>query len=379
MVMTWQNGRQLKSIKVDDTTTLEFTYDINGQRQSKVEKKNGAAVHTTKYYYDGTKLVGENKDGTIVWYDYDENGTPVGMRLNGEDYVFRRNLQGDITGIFDSTGTLVVEYTYGNSWGFGITVSGSKAAEIGACNSLRYRGYYYDSESGLYYLNTRYYDPSICRFVNADGYVSTGQGTQGYNMYSYCGFNPVMRVDKSGDFWSLIALGCVALGCVVFFSGCSSSSNQPPSNYIDNKSTNQNCYSYAFGLPHAANPGDYSANNASERMYYSKKIYSTNEIANYVQRDMTALNKKVRIVKSPAEKLHDEFLVAMKSSTNVLWQTGAADYHFALQLSDGTWADKPGSTASRWNKIDGTAITWDLGNIKDYYNTETVYFAVVKE
>ena len=114
-------------------------------------------------------------------------------------------------------------------------------------------------------------------------------------------------------------------------------------------------------------------------MYYSKKIYSTNEIANYVQRDMTALNKKVRIVKSPAEKLHDEFIVAMKSSTNVLWQTGAADYHFALQLSDGTWADKPGSTASRWNKIDGTAITWDLGNIKDYYNTETVYFAVVKE
>ena len=204
MVMTWQNGRQLRSIKIDDATTLEFTYDINGQRQSKVEKKNGAAVHTTKYYYDGTKLVGENKDGTIVWYDYDENGTPIGMRLSGDDYVFRRNLQGDITGIFDSTGTLVVEYTYGNAWGFGITVSGSKAAEIGACNSLRYRGYYYDSESGLYYLNTRYYDPSICRFVNADGYVSTGQGTQGYNMYSYCGFNPVNRIDVNGRFWKEI-------------------------------------------------------------------------------------------------------------------------------------------------------------------------------
>ena len=204
MVMTWQNGRQLRSIKIDDTTTLEFTYDINGQRQSKVEKKNGTAVHTTKYYYDGTKLVGENKDGTIVWYDYDESGTPIGMRLSGDDYVFRRNLQGDITGIFDSTGTLVVEYTYGNSWGFGITVSGSKATEIGTCNSLRYRGYYYDSESGLYYLNTRYYDPSICRFVNADGYVSTGQGTQGYNMYSYCGFNPVNRIDTNGRFWKEI-------------------------------------------------------------------------------------------------------------------------------------------------------------------------------
>ena len=161
--------------------------------------------------------MGENKDGTIVWYDYDENGTPVGMRLNGADYVFRRNLQGDITGIFDSSGNLVAEYAYGNAWGFGITVSGSKAAEIGACNSLRYRGYYYDSESGLYYLNTRYYDPSICRFVNADGYVSTGQGTQGYNMYSYCGFNPVMRVDKSGNFFaeiSVVAAGGIIVGAI---------------------------------------------------------------------------------------------------------------------------------------------------------------------
>lgn len=82
--MVQENGRQLKSIVKGDTT-LEFTYDINGQRQSKVEKKNGTTVHTTKYYYDGTKLAAENKDGTIVWYDYDENGVPIGMRVNGQD------------------------------------------------------------------------------------------------------------------------------------------------------------------------------------------------------------------------------------------------------------------------------------------------------
>ncbi len=204
MVMTWQNGRQLRSIKIDDATTLEFTYDINGQRQSKVEKKTAPPSTPRNITTTAQSSWVKNKDGTIVWYDYDENGTPIGMRLSGDDYVFRRNLQGDITGIFDSTGTLVVEYTYGNAWGFGITVSGSKAAEIGACNSLRYRGYYYDSESGLYYLNTRYYDPSICRFVNADGYVSTGQGTQGYNMYSYCGFNPVNMVDPTGNSWKAV-------------------------------------------------------------------------------------------------------------------------------------------------------------------------------
>ena len=218
MVMTWQNGRQLKSIKVDDTTTLEFTYDINGQRQSKVEKKNGTAVHTTKYYYDGTKLVGENKDGTIVWYDYDENGTPVGMRLSGDDYVFRRNLQGDITGIFDSTGTLVVEYTYGNSWGFGITVSGSKAAEIGACNSLRYRGYYYDSESGLYYVSSRYYDPEIGRWINADNQIAgVGGEVLGYNMFAYCMNNPVNMSDPSGNWpkWATKLVAAVAVVAVV--------------------------------------------------------------------------------------------------------------------------------------------------------------------
>ena len=243
MVMTWQNGRQLKSIKVDDTTTLEFTYDINGQRQSKVEKKNGAAVHTTKYYYDGTKLVGENKDGTIVWYDYDENGTPVGMRLNGEDYVFRRNLQGDITGIFDSTGTLVVEYTYSNSWGFGITVSGSKAAEIGACNSLRYRGYYYDSESGLYYLNTRYYDPSICRFVNADELLNQTD-MQGFNLYSYCFNNPVVYVDpdgkKPGDLFN--TMDDAARDFAFYYNSESIQSNREIASFIYSVKTTETVY-----------------------------------------------------------------------------------------------------------------------------------------
>ena len=203
MTMTWQNGRQLKSIVKGDTT-LEFTYDINGQRQSKVEKKNGTTVHTTKYYYDGTKLAAENKDGTIVWYDYDENGVPIGMRVNGQDYIFRRNLQGDIVKIFNSDNDPVVGYNYQNAWGGGVEVTGPLGGSIGKYNSLRYRGYYYDAEFGLYYLNSRYYDPAMCRFINADGYVSTGQGNAGLNMYSYCGNNPVNRIDSNGRFFEKI-------------------------------------------------------------------------------------------------------------------------------------------------------------------------------
>ncbi len=199
MQMTWQNGRQLKELTAPNGKMLRFSYDINGQRQTKVERNYGNVVHTTKYFYDGTKLAGEKKDDTIVWYDYDENGSPVGMRVNGLDYIFRKNLQGDITGIYNSSTELIVEYTYSDAWGAGVTVSGSAASTIGMYNSFRYRGYYYDTESGLYYLNSRYYDPVACRFINADGVISTDQGANGYNMYSYCKNNPVNMSDDSGQ------------------------------------------------------------------------------------------------------------------------------------------------------------------------------------
>ena len=152
---------------------LQFSYDLNGQRQAKIERSYGNVVHTTKYFYDGTKLAGEKKDDTIVWYDYDQNGAPVGMRVNGLDYIFRKNLQGDITGIYNSSDELIVEYSYADAWGAGVTVSGSAASTIGMYNSFRYRGYYYDTESGLYYLNSRYYDPVACRFINADSQLNT--------------------------------------------------------------------------------------------------------------------------------------------------------------------------------------------------------------
>ena len=201
MQMTWQNGRQLKKLTAPNGKMLQFSYDLNGQRQAKIERNYGNVIHNTHYFYDGTKLAGEKKDDTIVWYDYDQNGAPVGMRVNGLDYIFRKNLQGDITGIYDSYAQLIVEYTYADAWGAGVTVSGSQASTIGMYNSFRYRGYYYDTESGLYYLNSRYYDPVACRFINADGYVSTGQGNAGYNMYSYCRNNPVNRIDVDGHFW----------------------------------------------------------------------------------------------------------------------------------------------------------------------------------
>ena len=119
------------------------------------------------------------------------------------------NMQGDI----------VAKYTY-DAWGDIVSVTDENGNAItdqnhvANQNPIRYRGYYYDTESGLYYLNSRYYDPVTGRFVNADGYVSTGQDITGLNMFAYCGNNPVNRADSSGESWWSVALACVAIVAV---------------------------------------------------------------------------------------------------------------------------------------------------------------------
>ena len=99
----------------------------------------------------------------------------------------------------DESGVRVVEYIY-DAWGKLISTTGTLATTLGADNPFRYRGYYYDTETGLYYLTTRYYDPEVCRFISADVYMSTGQGVLGGNMWAYCLNNPVAMVDSNGEF-----------------------------------------------------------------------------------------------------------------------------------------------------------------------------------
>ena len=113
-------------------------------------------------------------------------------------FFYERNLQGDIIAVYDCEDTKLVSYTY-DAWGnVSITYSNSGDLTGAQYNPFTYRGYYRDSETGFYYLNTRYYDAVIGRFINADEYVSTGQGFTGYNMFAYCGNNPVMNFDPNG-------------------------------------------------------------------------------------------------------------------------------------------------------------------------------------
>ena len=366
---TWEHGRELASMS-NGTTTWTNTYNADGIR---TQRTDGATTY--RYIYTGSSLTQLQAGTDTLFFNYDASGTPLTVTYNGATYYYATNLQGDIVAILDSTGTAVVTYTY-DAWGNPLSTTGTLAATLGAANPLRYRGYVYDTETGLYYVSSRYYDPEIGRWINPDGFVSTGQDITGYNMFAYCGNNPVNRKDPTGQFWitALIVTAVVAV-CTVTLSGCSAQPTKP-SNYVQENSTNQNCYSYAFDLPHSANPGDYSVSGNSDYMFKDKNIYTPEEITGFIQRDMDALNKSVRVVDSPKDKFDNEYIVAMKTSTIVIPSIGVADYHFAVQLSDGSWADKPGQTPSRWNVLDGAAIAWDLGNIKNYYNTETVYFAV---
>jgi len=200
MTFTWQNGRQLASVSQNGTTVATYTYDADGLRTSKTV---GETV--TEYYWMNGMLYGQKTGEEYIFFLYDENGNVYGFVVKNSNsqsyYYYEFNLQGDIIGIINSSGTRAVEYAYG-VWGDILSITGTLADTIGQKNPLRYRGYYYDIETGFYYLQSRYYDAEICRFLNADGYVSTGQNINGFNMFAYCGNNPVSRADYTGLSWS---------------------------------------------------------------------------------------------------------------------------------------------------------------------------------
>ncbi len=133
------------------------------------------------------------------------------MLYNGTEYYYLKNIQGDIIGILDGSGTSVVEYSY-DSWGKVIEISGNQ--ELGKRNPFRYRGYYYDEETGFYYVSSRYYDPEVGRFISPDTTDILGADSDLYdkNLYAYCDNNPVMRKDSSGELWiAAVAAGVTAL------------------------------------------------------------------------------------------------------------------------------------------------------------------------
>ena len=183
---TWEHGRQLASTTYNGKTWT-YTYNNAGLRTGRTDGTN-----TYEYIYNGDRLTRMIYNGNPVDITY-EGSSPIAMTYQGATYYFLYNLQGDITGITDSAGNILIRYLY-EAYGYSYVqnVDPTLASLVDSINPFGYRGYVFDmGTGGLYYLQSRYYDPKIGRFINADALASTGQKFMGNNMLAYCLNNPV--------------------------------------------------------------------------------------------------------------------------------------------------------------------------------------------
>ncbi len=188
--LTWEKGRQLKTFD-----NIQYTYNANGIRTSK--NVNGV-LHT--YTLDGTKILRETWSGNTLVPLYDNEESVCGIVYNKTPYYFLKNLQGDVIAIVDKDGATVAGYSY-DAWGVCTVIGDISDCRIATINPFRYRGYYYDEEIGMYYLQSRYYNPVIGRFLNVD----TSDSLQNVNkvlennLFAYCQNDPVNESDYTGS------------------------------------------------------------------------------------------------------------------------------------------------------------------------------------
>jgi len=189
---TWAYGRQLTSF--DGNT---FSYDARGRRTA----KNGIT-----FTYDSNGNLIKQSNGLEFFYDH----TGVfAFKYNGSTYFYRKDALENIVALLDNTGAVVVKYKY-DAWGKCIIDASTTNTELANINPFRYRSYYFDTETGFYFLKTRYYDPEIGRFMTIDdlSYLDP-DSINGLNLYAYCRNNPVMCVDPNGHL--AISIGLLML------------------------------------------------------------------------------------------------------------------------------------------------------------------------
>lgn len=241
MSFNWYRGRQLQEATLANGKRVTYKYNEDGLRTYKDTEKT-----TTTYEWDETKLIRETvtykKTGKKydIWYMYDSGNNVIGFEysqlselnetLKTTRIYYEKNLQGDVTGLLDARGAEIASYTY-DAWGNVITDTEKSFCYEGyevpfELNHVLYRGYYYDgsctdteSDTNLYYLQSRYYDAEVGRFVNADDVSIIGLETSSIykdNLYIYCNSNPIKNIDSTG-YW---LLNCVcAIAGAAFFGG----------------------------------------------------------------------------------------------------------------------------------------------------------------
>ena len=196
----YYEGRRLVGIDTNDNQAIRYEYDDKGLRIKKtIEDLADGTLETIDYIYEEGKLVTELREGYRLDFLYDENKELYGFIYNNKKYYYVRDVLKNILGIVTKEEGLVVQYDY-TAYGELKSISGALASTIGVINPFRYKGYYYDVETNMFYCKSRYYNPLWCRFINIDsvGCLDT-ENINGMNLYCYCMNNPVMLVDENGD------------------------------------------------------------------------------------------------------------------------------------------------------------------------------------
>jgi len=187
----------IKTAQVD----WKNTYNSEGVR---VKRSDGYTSYN--YVYNGNKLSQMTVGDETLRFGYSESGVPIYVQWNNSRYFYVTNQQGDVTAIVSISGIAVVKYNY-DAWENILSITGSRAENLGKYNPLRYRGYICYQETGFYYLQSRYYDPEIGRFISPDTtdvLTATPMGLTDKNLYAYCDNNPVMRKDDGGYLWDTV-------------------------------------------------------------------------------------------------------------------------------------------------------------------------------
>ena len=207
--LTW-NGRRLSGMTLTDGTELAFEYNSDGLRTSKT-----AGNSTVQYVWNDGNLVAEIRDGYTLKFLYN-NGEAAGFSYNGADYYYGKDSFGVIRYLYNTSGEVVTTYAY-DAWGNVMSVAGTLAETVGAVNPIRYKSYYLDSETGWYYLQSRYYDAAVGRFLNADlvAFLGASVSVIGYNLFAYANGNPVNYADPLGN-W-IISIKTTIAGVIIDF------------------------------------------------------------------------------------------------------------------------------------------------------------------
>ena len=216
-------GRRLVGISedlgVDEQQTVDYTYNSNGLIIKKVlgywyADDRDSEEYTTKYYYDGEKLITEIGPRNRLDFLYDENGILYGLiKDSSRKYFYIRDFMSNILGLVDDSGNIVVKYKY-DAYGNRISITDTSGCDLGNINPFRYKGYYYDDDVEMYYCKSRFYVPSWHRWLNSDSinYLEPKNITS-LNLFTYCNNNPVMYVDENGKFPGLIT--AMLIGAVI--------------------------------------------------------------------------------------------------------------------------------------------------------------------